>query len=794
MSNEDKKTSAPIRGHGPGGRRNPGEKPKNLSLTLKKMAKYLKPFMSVLIISLVLAAASSVLSIIGPNKLSDLTDELSKGLVINKEKLTSVTEDITSSLNEEKIKRISANIMDIKLDNNTIMLINGSNDISTEEKTSFNNFIKNASTISKEELMEEITKLPNNITNVILPDSTIDNVLVSSDDKVAFIENLSNADLSNQKAMVKALSNMPESVQKIMLPNSKIEGVLITTDEKVKFLSKMGNIDKNSSASTIYKALDELPDNISNLIKPKMDGKTIKSIIIFLVTIYLISALFNFLESFLMAIMSNKFAKSLRTKISIKINKLALKYFDTHLTGDILSRVTNDVDTIGVNLSQSLGSLVAAIALFIGCVIMMFATNWIMAITAIVSSLFGFGFMATVLGKSQKYFLARQVELGKLNGHIEEIYTNHNVVKAYNGNYDASKTFDKLNDNVFECNRMSQFLSGLMPSMMNFIGNFGYVAVCVVGALLVINGHITFGVIVAFMLYVRLFTSPLSQIAQGMASIQSTCAAAERVFEFVEETEMEDESHLTKKLDPKKVKGNIQFNHVKFGYNKDKVIIKDFNCKVKPGQKIAIVGPTGAGKTTMVNLLMKFYNIYDGEILIDGVSIKELTRENIHDLFIMVLQDTWLFDGSIRDNVKYNTKNISDKKIMEALETVGVDHFVKSLPGVLNYRVKDSDSVSAGQKQLLTIARGMIKDAPFLILDEATSSVDTRTEELVQKAMDKLTKGRTSFIIAHRLSTIKNADLILVMKEGNIIEQGNHKELMRQNGFYAELYNSQFKN
>ncbi len=333
-----------------------------------------------------------------------------------------------------------------------------------------------------------------------------------------------------------------------------------------------------------------------------------------------------------------------------------------------------------------------------------------------------------------------------------------------------------------------------MPSMMNFIGNFGYVCVCVVGALLVINGHITFGVIVAFMLYVRLFTSPLSQIAQGMTSIQSTAAAAERVFEFVEEPEMEDESHLTKKLDPKKVKGNIEFNHVKFGYEDDKVIIKDFNCKVKPGQKIAIVGPTGAGKTTMVNLLMKFYNINDGEILIDGVSTKELTRENIHDLFIMVLQDTWLFDGTIRDNVCYNKKNVSDKKIMEALETVGADHFVKSLPGVLDYRVKDSDSVSAGQKQLLTIARGMVKDAPFLILDEATSSVDTRTEELVQKAMDKLTKGRTSFIIAHRLSTIKNADLILVMKEGNIIEQGNHKELMKQNGFYAELYNSQFKN
>lgn len=789
MSNENRKTSAPRRGHGPGG--NPGEKPKNLSLTLKKMVKYLKPFMPVLIIALVLAAASSVLAIIGPNKLSDLTDELSKGLVLNKEKLTSITDDIKETLSEENFKKVSLEVMNVKLDNNTIMMINASSDISLEDKVLFNNFIKN---VNKDNMMSEVTKLPVSITNVILPDSMINNVSVSSQDKVEYIETISNLNTEDQNEMIKALSNMPESIQGILLPESHIEGTLITTKEKVKFLTKMSKIDKNSSAKTIYKAVDELPDSIGNLIKPKLDSTAIKNIVIFLVTIYLLSALFNFLESFLMAIMSNKFAKKLRTMISIKINKLALKYFDTHSTGDILSRVTNDVDTIGVNLSQSLGSLVGAVALFVGCVIMMFVTNWVMAITAIVSSLFGFMFMAVVLGKSQKYFLARQVELGKLNGHIEEIYTNHNVVKAYNGNYDASKTFDKLNDNVFECNRMSQFLSGLMPSMMNFIGNFGYVCVCVVGALLVINGHITFGVIVAFMLYVRLFTSPLSQIAQGMTSIQSTAAAAERVFEFIEEPEMEDESHLTKKLNPKKVKGNIEFNHVKFGYEENKVIIKDFNCKVKPGQKIAIVGPTGAGKTTMVNLLMKFYNINDGEILIDGVSTKELSRENIHDLFIMVLQDTWLFDGTIRDNVCYNTKNVSDKKIMEALETVGVDHFVKSLPGVLDYVVKDSDSVSAGQKQLLTIARGMIKDAPFLILDEATSSVDTRTEELVQKAMDKLTKGRTSFIIAHRLSTIKNADLILVMKEGNIIEQGNHKELMKQNGFYAELYNSQFKN
>ena len=790
MNNEKQKTMAPRgRVHG----RN-FEKPKNLSLTLKKLFKYLKPFIPVLMIALFLAALSSVLSIIGPNKLSDLTDELSKGLVVDKENLASITSDITSTLNEKKFKDISLDVMNVKLDNKTIIMINNSDDISNEDKLIFNAFLKNVSSYSREELLKEVVKLPNGITNVMLPSSMIDNVLVSSSDKISFINIVSNTNLTNQKSMIKVLSKMPSSIQKILLPDSKIKGTLVTTDQKVKFLSIMGNVSKKTSVNSLYKKMDKLPKNIKDLVKPKLDVKTIKKIVTFLITIYLASALFNFFQSFLMAIMSNKFAKELRTKISLKINKLPLRYFDTHLIGDILSRVTNDVDTIGVNLSQSLGSLVGAVALFIGCVIMMFVTNWIMAITAIISSLFGFIFMSVVLKKSQKYFLARQVELGKLNGHIEEIYTNHNVVKAYDGNYDASKTFDELNDNVFECNRMSQFLSGLMPSMMNFIGNFGYVAVCVVGATLVINNHITFGVIVAFMIYVRLFTSPLSQIAQGMTSIQSTAAAAERVFEFVEEPEMDDESNLTKKLNPKKVKGNIEFNHVKFGYDDDKIIIKDFNCKVKPGQKVAIVGPTGAGKTTMVNLLMKFYNIKDGEILIDGVSTKELTRKNIHDLFIMVLQDTWLFDGTIRDNVRYNNKNVSDKKIMEALKTVGVDHFVKSLPGALDYEVKDNDSVSAGQKQLLTIARGMIKDAPFLILDEATSSVDTRTEELVQKAMDKLTKGRTSFIIAHRLSTIKNADLILVMNDGNIIEQGNHEELMKQNGFYAELYNSQFKN
>ena len=538
--------------------------------------------------------------------------------------------------------------------------------------------------------------------------------------------------------------------------------------------------------------IKDLTDVIASGIMTGINLDKVKNIGAILLILYLLSASFNYIQNYLMVNVSNNFAKDLRTKISKKINKLPLKYFDSHSYGDILSRVTNDVDTVGMNMHQSLGTLVSSVTLFVGSIIMMFVTNWILAVTAILSSLIGFFFMFIILAKSQKYFSARQIELGKLNGHIEEIYSSHNVVKAYNGEEDASKKFDELNEKVYICNLKSQFLGGLMPTIMGFIGNFSYVAVCIVGAMLVIDNHITFGVIVAFIMYVRLFTGPLSQIAQGLIELQSASAAAERVFTFLEEEEMNKETDIKKLLDPKKVKGNITFDHVKFGYDDDKIIIKDFNAKIKPGQKIAIVGPTGAGKTTMVNLLMKFYEINSGNILIDGTSISELTRDNIHRLFIMVLQDTWLFNGTIRDNIKYNKEHITDEEIWDALKTVGVDHFVKSLPKGLDYEMGDNDSISSGQKQLLTIARGMIENAPFLILDEATSSVDTRTEELVQKAMDKLTHGRTSFIIAHRLSTIKNADLILVMNEGNIIEQGTHDELIKQNGFYADLYNSQF--
>ena len=539
--------------------------------------------------------------------------------------------------------------------------------------------------------------------------------------------------------------------------------------------------------------LSELTDTITEGVLTGIDFDKIKSIGLFLLIVYIISGILTFLTGFIMATTANRLARKLRTRISQKINKLPLRYYDKHSFGDVLSRVTNDVDTIGMSISQSLGTFVHAVALLVSSVVMMFYTNWMMAGTAILTSLIGFVFMFIILSKSQKYFNERQVDLGNLNGHIEEMYSGYNVVKVYNGKKKSIETFKELNEKLFNCSRKSQFLSGLMQPIMNFIGNLSYVVVCILGAILVKNDIITFGVIVAFIVYIRLFTSPLQQIAQGLTNLQSAAAASERVFEFLEEENMPDESGKNKKLSPEVVKGNIEFDHVKFGYDSDKLIIKDFSAKAKSGQKIAIVGPTGAGKTTLVNLLMKFYEINSGDIRIEGVSINDLTRENVHDLFVMVLQDTWLFNGTIRENIIYNKENVSDEEVLKACKTVGLEHFIKSLPNGLDTLLSDNDSISAGQKQLLTIARAMIEDAPFLILDEATSNVDTRTEELVQKAMDKLTEGRTSFIIAHRLSTIKNADLILVINEGNIIEQGTHEELLEKNGFYADLYNSQFQ-
>jgi ATP-binding cassette, subfamily B, multidrug efflux pump len=507
--------------------------------------------------------------------------------------------------------------------------------------------------------------------------------------------------------------------------------------------------------------------------------------------LYVLGAVLGFGQGYMMAVVTQRLANSLRRAISEKINRLPLRYFDNSSTGNTLSRVTNDVDTLSSSLNQSLGQLVTAAVTFVGAIVMMFVTNWILALTAIFSTVFGFIFVRLILKTSQKYFKSNQRLLGEINGHIEEIYAGHNIVKAFNGEKAAREQFDQINESLYNSNWRSQFLSGLMMPLMNFIGNFGYVAVCIVGAVLAKNGTIDFGIIVAFIVYVRMFTQPLQQMAQAATSLQSTAAASERVFEFLDEKELEDESAKTKTLSD--IKGEVKFDHITFGYNPDKTIIKGFSADVKAGQKVAIVGPTGAGKTTIVNLLMRFYEVDGGEISVDGVPLRDITRDNVHDLFCMVLQDTWLFEGTIKENIIYSKKGVTDEEVKNACKAVGLHHFVKTLPEGYDTVLGDNASLSAGQKQLLTIARAMIENSPLLILDEATSSVDTRTEVLVQEAMDKLMKGRTSFVIAHRLSTIRNADVILVMRDGDIIESGSHEELLAMGGFYADLYNSQFE-
>ncbi len=522
-----------------------------------------------------------------------------------------------------------------------------------------------------------------------------------------------------------------------------------------------------------------------------IDFEAVLTICYTLIAFYAASALLGLTQGLVMTTVNQTVSKNLRRSISRKINRLPMDYYNKTSFGDVLSRITNDVDTISETLQRSIVQMVSAAALFIGCLVMMFRTNWIMAVTAIAASLIGFAFVTIVTKSSQKYFIARQEWLGKINGHIEEVYSGHSIVRLYNAEEQQSHAFNGMNEKLYECNWKSQFFSGLMMPVMSFIGNFGYVAVCVVGAMLAMNDRIDFGVIVAFIIYVRLFSSPLSQIAQAMTSLQSTAAASERVFDFLEAPEMPDESEKTTVL--KDVRGEVEFDHVYFGYDSDNIIIHDFCEHIYPGQKVAIVGPTGAGKTTMVNLLMRFYDVTSGEIKIDGVPTSSLTRENVHALFGMVLQDTWLFEGTIRENVVYGKENISDEQVERACRAVGMHHFIKTLPHGYDTVIDDKMNLSAGQKQLLTIARAMIENAPMIILDEATSSVDTRTEVLIQNAMDRMTQGRTSFVIAHRLSTIRNSDKILVMKDGNIIESGNHEELMAKGGFYADLYNSQFE-
>lgn len=707
------------------------EKAKNFKSAIVRLFKELKPFRVMIIVAVVLSTISSLLAIFTPNVLSNLTNKISDGLIINKDNLNTIYTSISNDLSEDKIKDFTSKIIDLK-------------------KYSVDGIDS-------------------------LKDSTYNGVLITKEDKIKFLN------FENTK-------ELPDSIASVLISDVVIDDKIIKNTD----IAKLSGLIGISDQTEIYKKLDEMPDSIKDAIKPDMDMNGIKKLTLFLIIVYLISAIFNYVESILMTEASNKFAFRLRSRIGTKLNKLPLKYFDQNQTGDTLSRITNDVDTVAQSMDQSIASLVSALALFIGTIVMMFVTNSIMAITAILSSLFGFIFMFMVLSKSQKYFALRQTELGNLNAHIEEVYSGLNVIKAYNGSKVVNEKFNDLNKKMYVANKKSRFLSGLMMPMMNFVGNFGYVAVCIVGALLVLDNKTDFGTIVAFITYVRLFTSPLSQIAEAMTSLQTVAASSERVFEFLDEKEMSSERNIVKKLD--NVKGNIEFKNVSFKYDGNlENTINNFSASIKAGSKVAIVGPTGAGKTTMVNLLMKFYDISDGDITIDGTSIKELTRSNIHDLFTMVLQDTWVFNGTIRENIVFNRENISNKEVEIVSKIVGLDHFVKTLPNGYDTVITDGDSISSGQKQLLTIARGILQNTPLLILDEATSNVDTRTEELVQKAMDKLSENKTSFIIAHRLSTIRNADLILVMKDGNIIEQGSHDELIEKNGFYAELYNSQFE-
>ena len=735
---------------------------------IRRLFHELEKYHKLILTALILAVLGAILSILAPNQLSKITDKIAEGLVINTENVEVITTEISKNFSEEKVSLLlTPNISKEEM----VSLLRGE-DILESDKEILKQMESNP---------EALLSLSNETLSHLYKDTTIDGEMFKKESKIALIKYLKNE------------GSFPEELGSYLLPTLNILGQDIPTSEQILLFDTLKNMGEDASVTSLYSTLEQMP-NIYNLVKPMMDIGGVTKIVLLLVCMYGLSGIFTYIQAICMTNASNKFAKDLRTKISHKINALPLKYFDAHYTGDTLSRVTNDVDMIHMSMNQSLVSLVSSITLFFGTLLMMFITNWILAITAILSSLIGFTLMLFILRKSQKYFVERQEELGNLNGHIEEIYSGLNVVKVYNGRKSANEKFDKFNNKVCESSYKSQFLSGLMMPLMNFIGNFGYVMVCIVGALLTMNNIISFGVIVAFISYVRLFTSPLSQIAQAMTSLQSAAAASERVFEFLDEEEMASEKDITTVLNKENVKGNISFSHVTFQYDgAKKPTIKDFTANALSGQKIAIVGPTGAGKTTMVNLLMKFYEIIGGDILIDDISTKNLTRANIHDLFTMVLQDTWLFEGTIKENIVYNRKNVSDKEIWDVLKAVGLDHYVKTLSKGLKTEIGENDDLSAGEKQLLTIARGMISETPFLILDEATSNVDTRTEELVSKAMDELMKGKTSFIIAHRLSTIKNADLILVMKDGNIIEQGNHEELLKKKGFYAELYNSQFE-
>ncbi len=732
MAHSHNKRHGGYRGH---------NKPKDLVGTWKKLLGYCRRYLAVFMIAILCAAAGTVLTLIGPDKLSDMTDTITAGITPNTEALTELTEAASENA--------SANMQEVS------------------------------------------TAIAANLQSSTPKAITVNGSEISLADQEATLALLSGLEAPDAATMQQTMAQLPDAVSAALYSDVTIDGQTISAADQRAAMEIMSGIDPEESEDAL-EAMDKLPDSVYSLIAPSIDMDKVQRIGFILVTFYALSYLFSAIQGWITAGVTQRVSQQLRGDISRKINRLPMAFYNRTSTGDILSRVTNDVDLISQSLNQSIGNLITSVILLFGSLLMMLITNLWMTLTAILASLLGFVVMFAIMGRSQKYFARQQRHLGALNGHIEEMYTGHTVVKAYNGEAAAQQTFDEMNDKLRESGFRAQTLAGMMMPVMTFVGNLGYVAVCVVGGAMALNDMISFGVIVAFMMYVRYFTQPLSQIAQAVQSLQSAAAAGERVFEFLEAEEMPDESG--KKSDIGAVQGTVDFDHVRFGYeDTDKIVIHDFSAHAKPGQKIAIVGPTGAGKTTMVNLLMRFHDIQSGEIRIDGVPTNEMTREAVREQFCMVLQDTWLFEGTLRENLIYCTENFSDEKMIAACKAVGLDHFIRTLPKGYDTVVGDQLSLSQGQKQQLTIARAMIADKPMLILDEATSSVDTRTEQQIQSAMDKLMENRTSFVIAHRLSTIRNADLILVMNHGDIVESGTHEELLAKGGFYADLYNSQFE-
>lgn len=732
MAHSHNKRHGGYRGH---------NKPKDLVGTWKKLLGYCRRYLAVFMIAILCAAAGTVLTLIGPDKLSDMTDTITAGITPNTEALTELTEAVSENA-AANMQEVSAAIAaNLQSSTPKAITVNGSE--------------------------------------------------ISLADQRQTLSLLSGVEDPDAATMQDAMAQLPDAVTAALYSDVTIDGQTISAADQRAAMDIMSGIDPEESEDAL-EAMDKLPDSVYSLIAPSIDMDKVQQIGFILVTFYALSYLFSAIQGWITAGVTQRVSQQLRGDISRKINRLPMAFYNRTSTGDILSRVTNDVDLISQSLNQSISNLITSVILLFGSLLMMLITNLWMTLTAILASLLGFVVMFAIMGSSQKYFARQQRHLGALNGHIEEMYTGHTVVKAYNGEAAAQQTFDEMNDKLRESGFRAQTLAGMMMPVMTFVGNLGYVAVCVVGGAMALNDMISFGVIVAFMMYVRYFTQPLSQTAQAVQSLQSAAAAGERVFEFLEAEEMPDESG--KKNDIGEVQGTVDFDHVRFGYeDTDKIVIHDFSAHAKPGQKIAIVGPTGAGKTTMVNLLMRFHDIQSGEIRIDGVPTNEMTREAVREQFCMVLQDTWLFEGTLRENLIYCTENVSDEKMIAACKAVGLDHFIRTLPKGYDTVVGDQLSLSQGQKQQLTIARAMIADKPMLILDEATSSVDTRTEQQIQSAMDKLMENRTSFVIAHRLSTIRNADLILVMNHGDIVESGTHEELLAKGGFYADLYNSQFE-